>query len=72
MVDLVDEVTLAIIEIYDMTEDVGVSRTQSRLMIREAVDLAAEILDEVEAFEAETLVSMNESNALLSKALRRA
>lgn len=72
MVDLVDEVTLAIIDIYDMAEEVGVSRTQSRLMLREAVDRAAEILDEVEAFEAETLVSMTESNALLAKALRRA
>lgn len=69
--DLLDEVTLAIIDIYDDVEEIGVSRGQAKLMLRRAVETAAAVLDELDEEEAETIVSISDSNALLAKALRK-
>ena len=56
--DLLDEVTLAIIDIYDDVEEIGVSRGQAKLMLRRAVETAAAVLDELDEEEAETIVSI--------------
>ncbi len=44
MIDL-DEVTIAILDLYDLADEFGVTTSQARLMLREAVEIAAAILD---------------------------
>jgi|GEM_PF-4815335 len=41
----IDEIHLAILSLYDYADDNGVSPAQARLMLREAVEVAAAILD---------------------------
>lgn len=40
-----DEVDLAILDLYELADEAGVSITQARIMLRERVDIAAEIID---------------------------
>ena len=48
-----DEIDLAILDIYDMTSDAGVSLSQARLMLREAVDRAYQIVSEMDDLRAD-------------------
>lgn len=68
---LFDEVDLAILRLYDLTDDVGVSRSEATRMFRERLEVAEEIIDDISAAEAEAVVSISDSNALLAKALRK-
>lgn len=45
--DLLDEVDLAILDIYDMTADAGVCVRQTLLLLRERIELAAQLVDEL-------------------------
>lgn len=38
--DLADEVDLAILELFDMTDEAGVCPAQARLMFRERIEIA--------------------------------
>lgn len=42
---LLDEVDLALLEIYEMTADHGISSSQTRVMLRERIEIAAELID---------------------------
>lgn len=66
-----DEVDLAILRLYDMTDDVGVSRAEATRMFRERLEVAEQIIDDMSAAEDEAIVSIQDSNALLAKALRK-
>ncbi len=44
MFDL-DEVHLVLLGLFDMADDYGVSPSQARLMLREAVEIAGDIAD---------------------------
>lgn len=45
--DMLDEVDLALLDIFEMTAEAGVSATQTRAMLRERIEIAGDIAEDV-------------------------
>ena len=66
-----DEIDLAILAIYDMTDEAGVSPAQARVMLRERVEIAGDIADALHHDDTGPALSLEETNLLLTAAIRR-
>jgi len=70
--DLYDEADISILTLIDDLEDgYGLRPRQAVILLREKIDLAGRLIDDLHAEDFATLATREESNDMLARALQR-